>query len=80
MHQLFEVYALLINPDVYVSYTFTFYGVIVPGCYTRTMGKAFPVNILTKGFPMIPKDQSISVCIGILGKLFSLIRRMLASL
>lgn len=72
MHQLFEVYALSISPDVHVSYTFTFYGVIVPDCYIRTMGKAFLVNILTKGFLMIP--------IGILNKLFSLLRRMLASL
>lgn len=83
IHQLFDFYDFSINPDVCVSYT-SYRGVIA-NYYLRIitrlsasttltfMGTVSLVNILTKDFLIIPKDQLINFYAGIFGKLFSLI-------
>jgi hypothetical protein len=72
VHQLFDSYALSINPDVCIPYIF-FKGILADS-YLRTITRSYsspPIriislaNILIRGFWMTLNDLLISSCVGI---------------
>jgi hypothetical protein len=82
IHQLFDMYFISINPDVYIYTPYILYKGIIANNYIRTITRLYALilmrmvsleNVLTKDFSMIPKGQSISSYVGISGRLFWLI-------